>query len=78
MSTVRIPLRGSHEGEVLEVTPDQLPDDAQDLVSILKEHKPPIIIWLQVAVRFAEMHVDPSLLTYDENSGRVVAVLQNG
>lgn len=47
MAAIVIP---TASGEV-EVQPSELPDDALDIVSILREERVPVRIWTQIAVR---------------------------
>ena len=47
MSAILLPTAA---GEVVEILPSELPDDTNDIISILKDEAAPVKIWTQIAV----------------------------
>lgn len=48
MSSIEIPIKST--GEVVEVFLDELPEDPQELISVIMEEQAPLHLYLQFAV----------------------------
>jgi hypothetical protein len=49
--SLRIPIAGSDGSDFVEVFPDELPSDVNDLLDVLKAEVAPLKIWKEAAVR---------------------------